>query len=266
MESNNYGIKNKLLTIINEGDTDSSDYAIALFLLEHYTSIKDINIIDMAEECYVDRATIRRFFKNNGFNNFQYFKNNFNDEFEQKFYNRVPFDNYTSYINDLNEKIFEMISSYALKRDKTPDIEEVTRRIYEASEVLMFGDESMYGIMYNIQQHLLTVGKVSFVITNPYKEKNRIVTISDNDLAIVLSTTGTYFEENRELFQKLTCKKILISLYKKKEWEECFDYVALMVSNGENKDVDIYRKYAMTYYIDIMLNAYKMKFVKQGDH
>ena len=49
MDSKYLGTKDILFSIINKGEAETANYAIAMYLLEHYGDIKNINILDMAE-------------------------------------------------------------------------------------------------------------------------------------------------------------------------------------------------------------------------
>ena len=81
MDSKYLGTKDILFSIINKGEVETANYAIAMYLLEHYGDIKSINILDMAEECFVDRSTIRRFFVKYGFDSFKEFKEHYENSF-----------------------------------------------------------------------------------------------------------------------------------------------------------------------------------------
>ena len=61
---------NSLISLINDGEENSSDVVIAKYLLENYNQLQNLNIYDVAEKCYVDRSTIRRLAKKLGFDNF----------------------------------------------------------------------------------------------------------------------------------------------------------------------------------------------------
>jgi len=65
-----------------------------MYLLEHYGDIKNINILDMAEECFVDRSTIRRFFVKYGFDSFKEFKEHYENSFEERYFKEIPFQTY----------------------------------------------------------------------------------------------------------------------------------------------------------------------------
>lgn len=264
MESKYLGVKKFLFEILNKGEKYTSDYAIAYYLLEHYKCLKDINIIEMAADCYVDRSTIRRFFQKNGLDNFQEFKINYNEEFEAHYYKDVPFENYNNYIADLNDKITSMMNEYSLKRDKSSDINNFIDILYEAKNIVVMGDGSFYGNMYSIQQNMLEVGKIVFLVTSNIKNNPVLNGLTEDDCIIVLSLKGEYYDGIKKSIIGQKCKKILLTLSAKEDWKDEFKYIAQLTKEPEKADEEVYRKYAMTYFIDIMLNTYKMKYGSVG--
>ena len=50
MDSKYLGTKDILFSIINKGETETANYAIAMYLLEHYGDIKNINILDIIKK------------------------------------------------------------------------------------------------------------------------------------------------------------------------------------------------------------------------
>lgn len=260
MEPKYLGAKAVLFSILNKGETESADYAIAGYLLKHYQNIREINIHDMAECCFVDRSTIRRFFSKYGFHNFLEFKKYYTNEFEEGFFKDHSFDNYSGFINDLNAKIMNMMAEYTLKRDKTKDIETFIDRIHDAETVVLMGDESFFGTMHTIQQNMLTVGKIVFIVTNNIPENPVLASLKQEDLLIVFSLKGKYFDTVSDHVRKLTCAKMLLTLTARPEWEGCFDYISQLTKEPDTADENVYRKYAIVYYVDIMLHSYRMKY------
>lgn len=260
MQKKFLGVKNILFSIVNKGEKESSDYAIAYYLLEHYQNLKNINIIDMATDCFVDRSTIRRFFHRYGFDNFQEFKQNYSDEFEERYFKDVPFKNYHDYIMDLNHNILCMMNQYALKRDKSEDINQFIDRMYQARTIILMGDESFYGDMDNIQQYMLALGKIVLIITSNVEHHAVLTNVTKEDCIIVLSLKGAYYKTVKDIISYSNCCKMLITRSGKKEWYDDFDYIAQLTSESNQIDDEIYRRYAMTYFIDIMLHTYKMKY------
>ncbi len=262
MDTKYLGTKNILFSIINKGETESSDYAIAYYLLSHYRDIKEISIRDMSQQCFVDRSTIRRFFIKYGYENFLDFKKHYSDQFEEHYSRPIPFDNYNSYIDDLNAKICGMMDRYTLKRDKTRDIDGVNERLHRSARIILMGDESFYGNMYTIQQHFLSMGKIVFVITTNVYHNAVLDHVTADDCILVLSLMGKYWRTIEEIIAPLPCQKMLLTLNAQSQQGSCFDYVAQLTAEPERADEEIYRKYAVTYYIDIMLTTYKMKYQK----
>lgn len=260
METKFLGIKNVLFSILNKGEKDTSDYAIAYYILSHHKHIKDINIIDMAVDCYMDRSTIRRFFQKNGFGNFQEFKQKYSDEFEPRCYKDQPYLNYNDYIAALNSKLQNMIDQYALKRDKSLDINNVNDLIHQARDIVLMGDESFCGNMHTIQQYFLTVEKVVFIVTSGVEGNPILQNLSEDDCILVLSLKGDYYKAIRDSIKDLPCTKILLTLLAEEDWRRDFDCIGQLTRGQQEVDEEIYRKYAMAYYIDIMLNTYKMKY------
>ena len=76
-ELNKYGILNSLISVLNEGAEDTADVNIAKYLLQNFNRLQELNIYDIASECFVSRATIRRFSKKMGFDNFKDLKGQF---------------------------------------------------------------------------------------------------------------------------------------------------------------------------------------------
>lgn len=262
LEIQSIKIKNVLFSIINDGSSESSDYVIAKYLLEHYRDLKNITIKNMSNECYVDRATIRRFFQRYGFDNFQNFKKNYKDDFESRNLKRSKYSTYQEYINDLNTQIFSIMQSYITSRNMDRDIECVINRLHSANKVALFGSESTYGYLFTMQQWLLALGKVAVVITSIPAYDLSLAGLREDDCALIFSLTGDYYHGIQEYIDSLKCVKILVTLVKRQEFSGKFDYVAALSNTNDLDHLDVYRKYASLYFIDILLKSYQIRFMK----
>lgn len=263
MDTRYLATKNILFSIVNKGESETSDYSIAYYLLSHYNDIRNITIKDMSEKCFVDRSTIRRFFVKYGYENFLDFKKHYCDQLEDRYRKVLPFENYNEYIVSLNRKISDMMEQYTLKRDKTQDIDSVIQRLYASHRIVLLGDESFYGNMYTVQQYLLTMGKVVFVLTSNLSGNPILHSLDRGDCLLVFSLKGNYLGAIADEIRHISCQKILLTLSGRPAWPADFDYVARLTSDPEKVDEEIYRRYAVTYYIDIMLNTYRMKYGKK---
>ncbi|MDL2220126.1 hypothetical protein LJC55_00440 [Eubacteriales bacterium OttesenSCG-928-N14] len=68
----------KLVAIVNSSDRENTDYSIAMGLLKNIDCIANSSIEQMAEHCYTSTASLSRFCRKMGFQNYVLFKNEFN--------------------------------------------------------------------------------------------------------------------------------------------------------------------------------------------
>ena len=89
MDNNRLNLIYKLNRIVNENEIGSVEYELAKYFLENFKYVKQWNIYQIAEENHVSRASVRRFGKLLGYENFSDMKTHaqeFDDgvlEFEQ---------------------------------------------------------------------------------------------------------------------------------------------------------------------------------------
>lgn len=254
------GTKNLLFSIINKAEIETVDYAIAHYLLEHYKTIQDINIYDMAENCFINRTTVLRFFKKYGFDNFLDFKNHYVDDFEEKDVAPILFQDYASYINDLNAKILDMMDQFSLKRDKTQEIEFFNQHIYNSNKIVLMGDESFYGQLYHAQQSMIGLNKVVHLVTNHISDNKVLKSLTQDDCLIVFSLKGNYFEAIKTELEKIHAYKMMLTLHVNESWKPYFNYISQLTKQPEKADEAVYRKYGVTYFIDTMMSTYRMKY------
>ena len=262
MSTKYLGTKNLLFSIINQAETESSDYAIAYYLLQHFGDIRDIQIQDMSQACFVDRSTIRRFFVKYGYDNFLDFKRHYFDQFEEEEdVTSLLAGDYNSYIDALNGKICQMMDLYALRRDKTDDIDNVLQRLRAAERIVVMGDESMYGNLYTIQRRFLAMGKVVFIITNKIADNAVLNSLTKKDAILIISLMGNYLRLIGPVVATLPCRRMLLTMCRQPPFADIFDHIAWLTRDPDKVDEDIWRRYGLTYYIDIMLSTYRMKYL-----
>ncbi|MDL2220547.1 hypothetical protein LJC55_02660 [Eubacteriales bacterium OttesenSCG-928-N14] len=73
----------KLVAIVNSSDRENTDYFIAMGLLKSIDSIANSSIEQMAEHCDTSTASLSRFCRKMGFQNYVLFKNEFNKSVSQ---------------------------------------------------------------------------------------------------------------------------------------------------------------------------------------
>ena len=112
------------------------------------------------------------------------------------------------------------------------------------------GDETFYGNMYFVQQSMLAMHKIVFLITNKIADNPVLEKLDADDCMIVYSLSGEYYSAIKEQIKDVPCQKMMFTLHKKEQWAEDFDYIAQLTRDPEKADADVYRKYAFTYFTD----------------
>lgn len=254
------GTKHLLLSIINKGETETADYTIALYLLNYYDRLDEINIYDMAEECFVNRSTIRRFFTKYGYDSFLDFKKNYEDIFRDK----DPMEDiktYSDYLNILNAHIMELMSEMNLKRDKTAEIDKVIEKMYHCDRLVFIGSDTIYGQLFNAQQSLIHAGKIIHIISKKHYENKVLCELGPNDCLMVFSVTGAFANAILPIIEEIDTYKMLIILNNHEELSGHFDDVYTLTRRPrEAVNEEVYRRYGMTYFLDAMITSYKIKY------
>lgn len=254
------GMKEQLLSIINKGNIFDTDYTIAMYLLKNWDRLKDINIYDMAAECYVDRSTIRRFFDKINNINFRDFKTNYSDYFETDEIVTMGCTSYTEYLTKLAEQIISFVDHFKLKRNKDEEIDWFVNELYYAKTVVFMGSESICGQMLNAQNAYLVLKKIIHVITRNIVNNSLLNNLGEQDLILVFSLSCYYADVIYPIIKTNKAKKILFTLYRSDVLEKQYDKVIPLSNQSLNVDTDVIRKYGYTYLMDTMIATYCIRY------
>src|SRR5690625_6655574 len=83
MNINNLGLLNMLAAVINESE-ESSDKAIADYLLRNLDSIDNLTINEIVDKTFVSHSSVRRFSNRLGYQKFSELKSTFSDIVDRK--------------------------------------------------------------------------------------------------------------------------------------------------------------------------------------
>ncbi len=255
---NKWGLLNSLISIINNREENSAEVSIAKYLLENYERMQDLNIYDVAEECYVDRATIRRMAQNLGFNNFKALKNQF-----LKFPNIYSF--YHSGIDNsaLENTMAQQISIMANECEAffTSDrLDEITQNIYAASQIVFLMSDVYSRQSSEFQKAMILAGKMVRVVSKKYYNNEVLGSLKPNDIVIVVSISGFFVSQILPVIKSCLSKKVLMTTVQETSYDAFFDEI-WRISRESRVDVkSVYTIYATQYCLEIISTAYIKKF------
>lgn len=209
-------ILHELISIMNETDRDETYHDLARILVENIDKIKNMNITQLAELCYVSTSTISRFCRELGFQNFSAFKIALEGSYGFEIdYNHEYKDSRTSLKDKLDYLQNETIDSLksinnVLNRD---DLIELSKNIHDTHNIVFFSQSHYQFLALYLQQRLALFKKIIYIDVEQRRQISRAEQMDENSLAIIYSPRGQSFIFSRvsSLLSKNNTKTILIT-------------------------------------------------------
>ena len=204
---------------------DSTNSQIATYLLNHLDGIKDIGIQEMAKECSVAMSSISRFCKEIGLNDFNELRElliTTNMTFEQYSTSSKAKDRLKEYSSKVKESITMVEKSIDIQQ-----IDLLCKEIKKHDHIAIFGLLKAGSAAFNLQSDLLMLGKQTYSNIS-YKQQLQYISLADeNDLLIIFSYTGSYFDypDIRTLKNRLKKPQIWLISSKQESYPDFIDHV-----------------------------------------
>lgn len=247
-----------LLTVINENDTESSDYMIAMYLLSNFSRLSELGIYDVADACYVSRSGVRRFCNSVGFANFSDLKDNayeWNHQYH-KYVAAAELINQRGYLQHSVQNIFSQIDQVV----SDGAVEKLADMIHDASEVAFLSSEFSVVSIKEFQQSLVTFGKIVHILSSSCLYENAISSMDDGDLLITISLTGIYAGTVEYIVDRCNAKKILITSRHNDELVSHYDQTLFFDENYSLVKSREFSKYGISYLFDRIFAVYVKKY------
>lgn len=209
---NNYA---NMLHYLNTHPPDDSYSRIILFLTNNRKQAKSISIQEIAEACFVSNATISRFSRFFGFDNFVSLKHyiHSNNEFSPNFTFRITNDSLKllevkpdiflqNYKNSIITSLNDVID--CLNMD---EIDSLLKDIYNSDNIYLFGSESLFNLTQELQRGFFISDKIS-VTGQTIEDMERVSKVIDkNSLVIILSSFGNFLTEHNDIVNRIIKSK-----------------------------------------------------------
>lgn len=196
-----------LSTIASEKN-NSTNSQIASYILDHLDDFQNVGIKDMANECHVAISSISRFCKEIGLRDFMELKElllSTNLRFEQQSHQINTQDRLHDYSQKVKSSIEMVEASIDMKAMMM-----LCQDIRKYQRVAVFGLMKAGAVALNLQVDLLMLGKQVYTNISYAQQMQYILTADEDDLIIIFSYTGSYFDypNLRALKNKLKAPKI----------------------------------------------------------
>lgn len=253
-----------LLDVINSNEESDTNVILAKYLLDHIYELQDKSVYDIADETYISRSSVQRFFKNIGFDSYSNIKFNMpeslihNKRFS-KFYRQENFSK--KYKNDL-EAMIEDIDNFS----NSEQLDHFVDLLHVSENVVFNFFENSTNAAHEFQEAMVYIGKSIRLVTNSTLTEEFLSSLTEKDTFITLSMTGNYAIATLNEVSKIKANKILISLNDSKILKETYDKIITFSKNNMTNDYiqsgmkNAYTIYGFSYLLDLVLNRYFSKY------
>lgn len=211
----------RLIIYLDTASETDTNYNIALFMANNFYRIYSMRINELASVCYVSPATISRFCKSLGYENFAHLKQEcYSFHSNNKKFNNLINIPVGQMKNDPVGATRDFVSQVKETLNTLPDtldwdlIDQVLRLIHDTKDVVFFGTQFSNSAALHFQTDLLMLEKYTTAYMDSERQLDCAKRMTKDSLAIVISAQGNYRNSGFKALQYLKksgCKIVLLS-------------------------------------------------------
>lgn len=261
MDIHRLGLIDSLFRIIDHADLGNSDRSIAEYFLKNYERIGELNIYEVAEECFVSRSSIRRFCQQICYDNFLEFKKEFkNFDYQYNYFMNIhKRENYRSWYGEeimaMNKEIDELISQEMLER--------IVKRIHDSDRVVFLSSYSSSQCVMEFQRPLVLLNKIVQVMTDTNFSEEILCSLEKQDCLFMVSTTGNFARTKLDTLKQCHTYKAIITTSHDPQFETVFDDVYYLSKDDYSNEKTVRGKFGVLYLFDLLYNVYLKTYRKE---
>lgn len=189
-------VAEKLLSYIDTTMVHDNNYQIASIMLTHYRELRGMTSGEIAELCYVSKASISRFCRFLGYEDFRALQdaleNEFpiSDDYSPQLFARLqdePQHAFASYSDEAQLNIATTISAENLSR-----VPAIVQAIHDCTRVAFFSHHFLWDIGRYLQSKLVHMGRYIELYLDYTAQLACAQQLEPGDLAIICSIGGSY--------------------------------------------------------------------------
>lgn len=265
-----YGAYLVLLRLYNESPMYSTEKILAQYFLKNFNQMREVNIYDVAVDCNVSRATVRRFFAKLNFDSFLDFKHEFT----------APYD-FSMFAKELRrtdyaaEHLAQVSQVPAFFQNNEQQVLEKTAQLaaqmFQSEHVFWFTSMSTTRMAEDMQMQFLQLDCLWDIIVKDQQSMPPHITA--RDLVIVLSISAVMADALLEQLKCIEAPIYLVTLNKTYHsdvfteiiclcGEELYDFTTPKSDEAVKQEV-VYRKYATNLFFDFLYYEYTRLYEQQ---
>ena len=255
----NFNLVTSLLTIVNSNKTDDISYTLAKYLLVHFNEIEHLNIYDFANACFTSRSSIQRFVKSIGYDSFTTMKQKVAESRHHlnAYHEYARQNNFESYFNlSIQDMVKDITEMYHVQ-----NMDELIDQILKCEHVVILLADTCSSSARDFQREMILLGKIIHVVTSSCPETNLLNRLTENDLIITISTTGSFAIAIHNELSEIKAHRVLLTINHSKQFESWFNKIYYLSSKEYASDEilanglqNVYTKYGPHYFFDLLFS------------
>jgi len=249
-----------LLDYVGSTRVHDANYDIAQGLLRNYTRLSSMSLRQMAEACYVSKASLSRFCRYLGFADFAEFKSavdgtnyRLTDDYSRQFSEALIADRDTA-LEMHRAKVADVLAT-TLREEDLSVMDEVVEALDEANRIAFFSHHFLTSVGRYFQSKMITLRRYMQLYQSYAHQEELASQLGAGDLALICSLNGSYFSNYSDLAGKVFqsgAKVVVLTQNRYAMLVNRADYVLLCGTSNEN-DVG---KYAALLTVDSLVLSY----------
>ena len=261
-------IADYLLNYISTVSVHDTNYEIAVGMIQNYSKLHKKSCEEVAEMCFVSKASISRFCKFMGYNNYKEFQEalSFNYEmssqYSKNFITMFKVDKQQtleSYRDAMVSNIYSTLSEEMLDQ-----MESISEILYKSDNIVYFSHHFLWNVGRFFQTKMMLMNKYVQQFMYYDAQLECASNLSPQDVVIICSIQGTYPFRYSAIWNEIVsrgCKIIVITQNVESYYWNQADYI---ITCGKTNANDT-GKYAALMVIDMLLMHYMSKYCNDGN-
>lgn len=262
MKSTAFSLMTALLAVMNESEPGEPYYVLAQYFLYHFDQLKELNIYDVAEACYVSRSGIRRFCQSIGFDNFSDLKAA-SEEWKRHCNYFIGYSARPNYKEHLSRSVADMMQEIN-RLSTTAVLDKLAKRIHDSRNVVLFTSDFSGMTARGFQQSMVVMGKLVLIVTDAQDVPGYLKDLTPNDLLMTISATGNFATVMEPLIRETQAYKVLITVNHDRHFWSVYDGVIYLSEKDNANARTVYSQYGTNYFFDILYSYYVQKYLKRS--
>ena len=256
----------KLMSYVSTTPQQDANYDIAMAMLTHYGKLKNLSLAEIADLCYVSKASISRFCRFMGFDSFR----ELHDYLLQDFsigtdYSRTFFDKLCdapqAALQDYSEELIRNIR-VTTAPENTARLADMAMALANSGRVAFFSHHFLWDIGRHLQSKMIRMDRYVELYLDYARQLACARSLQKNDLAIVCTVGGSYPMRYPTIWNGLIAAGCPILVITQNTSSSYWNYARFVLGCGVSNRNDV-GKYGALMAVDLLALQYLRQYGKE---